>query len=88
MGQLPLNLEALEFLVVFPFSIDISVVFFKFGNSLMFDNHLLVVASTLGCSPFCEIFSKGSENLTSSMIRQVVLSLVLGDEDVLIIMNE
>lgn len=87
-GQLPLSLETLEFLVVFPISVDSFVMFFKLGNSLVFDDHFLVVASTLGRSPFCEVFGKGSENLAGSMIRKEVLSLVLGDEDVLIVMDE
>lgn len=87
-GQLPLALEALEFLVVFPISVDILVMFFKLGNSLVFDDHFLIVAPTLGCSPFREVFGKGSENLTGSMIRKEVLSLVLGGEDVLIVMDK
>lgn len=88
MGQLPLAFEALEFLVVFPISVDILVVLFKLGNSLVFDDHFLVVAAALGCSPFREVFRKGSEDLTGSMIGKVVLALVLRGEDVLIVMDE
>lgn len=88
MGYLPLSLEVLEFFVVFPVPVKIFVVFFEFGNSFVFNDHFLEMAPTLSCSPFSEIFSKCSENLRGSMIRKEVLSLVLGDEDVLIIVDE
>jgi hypothetical protein len=88
MSHLPFSLKVLEFFVVFPVPVKIFVVFFELGNSFVFDDHFLVVAPALSCSPFREVFSKGSENLGGSMIRKGILSFVLGGKDVLIVVDE
>lgn len=55
MRGFPFGFEALKFLVVCSISIEGLVVFFEFGDSLVLDDHFLVVASALGSSPFGEV---------------------------------
>jgi hypothetical protein len=51
----PFGFEALKFLAVYPIAVEGLVVFFEFGDSLVLDDHFLVVASALGSSPFGEV---------------------------------
>lgn len=52
----PLVFERLKFLVVCSIAVEGLVVSFEFGDSLVLDDHFLVVASALGGGPFGEVF--------------------------------
>lgn len=66
MCNFPFSLEPLQLLAVGLFSIHRPVKLLEFGDGLVLDDHLLVVAPALRCGPFREIFRESSEDLANS----------------------
>ena len=66
MRNFPFGLEPLQLLAIGLLSVHRPVKLLELGDGLVLNDHLLVVAPALRCSPFGEIFRESSKDLANS----------------------
>ena len=61
MRFLPLILKKFKLFIIYFISSHTFVMFSEASNRFMFENHFLIMASTLSCCSLCKIFRKSSK---------------------------